>query len=299
VKKAMLSHSEWSLIMNKVLKLKIIIFIILLTSNLAFAEKEKVKKMKLTFIEYARGVSSSTNSTIHLSTVSKDLYFYDVHLIDNSFFPDNSIIPNAFLKPLFKGDIVGAVKATTEPYYGIRIYHFLKNKPQIGFGIDFIHFKVFLPDEKQTVKIKGTKEGENINLRDDVHNYLESFNVSHGVNHIGFSIIYRKRLYKNEKFPDGKLQPYVSFHIAPCIPHHEVQIKDSELKAYSYQIKFPNFGFGLGAGLRVRIYEHFGLFLEYKYTYTFLRNLVFDNGEGKIQLNFGVHHLQWGFSISI
>lgn len=281
----------------------VFLLIVLVFINLSVFSSEKKEKKKqklhLFYIEYNRGISSHTSSNIHLITQNQNLIFYNVRLIDNSFFPDNSIIPNAFFKPLFKGDIVNAVKATTEPYYGIRIYHFLKKHPEIGFGIDFIHFKVFLSDESQNVQIKGTDNGEQIDKTDDIHNYLFSFNVSHGVNHIGLSFVYRKMFLKNLKFPDGRIQPYFSFQIAPCIPHHEVKLKNSDLEAYSYQIKFPNFGFGVGFGSRFHLFNHFGLYIEYKYTYTFLRNLVFDNGEGQIKLNFGAHHLIWGFSLII
>ncbi len=284
---------------NRKILLLLILFFISFNSFILFSENKKEKKHRkhYFYIEYNRGISSHTSANIQLITQNQNLTFYNVSLIDNSFFPDNSIFPNAFFKPLFKGDIVGAVKATTEPYYGIRLYHFLKSRPEIGFGIDFIHFKVFLPDESQKVHIIGTIDNKGIDKTDDIHNYFYSFNVSHGVNHIGLSIVYRKMFFKNSTFPDGKIQPFVSFHIAPCIPHHEVKLKNSDLKAYSYQIKFPNFGFGLGLGTRFQLAEHFGLYIEYKYTYTFLRNLVFDNGEGKVKLNFGVHHLSWGISL--
>ena len=280
----------------------ILLFGLILLNSLVFSknkEKDERHRYHLFYIEYNRGFSSPTTSNIHLKTATQDLTFYNVHLEDNSFFPDNSIIPNAFFKPLFKGDIVGAVKATTEPYYGIRIYHFLKTHPEIGFGIDFIHFKVFLPDESQNVQIKGTDNKNKIDRTDDIHNYFYSFNVSHGVNHIGLSFVYRKMFLKSEKYPDGKVQPYFSFHIAPCIPHHEIKLQGSELEAYSYQLKFPNLGFAIGLGSRFHLFNHLGIYIEYKYTYTFLRNLVFDNGEGKVQLNFGVHHIIWGFSLII
>ena len=278
--------------------LLLILFIIFFNPLVFSSNKDKKEKHRehYLYIEYDRGMSSHTSANIQLITQTQYLTFYNVHLIDNSFFPDNSIIPNAFFKPLFKGNIVGAVKATTEPYYGIRIYYFLKSHPGIGVGIDFIHFKVFLPDESQKVHIIGTTDNKRIDEVEDIHDYFYSFNVSHGVNHIGFSILYRKMILKNRNFPDGKIQPFVSFHLAPCIPHHEVKLKNSELKAYSYQVRFPNFGFGVGLGTRFHLTEHFGLYIEYKYTYTLLRNLVFDNGEGKVKLNFGVHHLIWGFS---
>jgi hypothetical protein len=68
-------------------------------------------------------------------------------------------------------------------------------------------------------------------------------------------------------------------------------------KAYSYQFRFPNFGLGLYAGVRFKLRRHFGLYLEYKFTYSYLHGMIFDNGqEGKVQIAFVDHHLQWGVS---
>ena len=86
--------------------------------------------MTLNYFEYNRGKSFPVTTDIGLQYGSNSLHFYDVHLDDDSFFPDNSIIPNAFLKPLFKLRFSDALAAFTEPYYGYRFIHFFKKNPR-------------------------------------------------------------------------------------------------------------------------------------------------------------------------
>ncbi len=272
---------------------KKLLFIVLIVFLLNFMLSEDSSL----YIEYNRGWSSPTNTDIKFS--SKDLNFEikDVHLIDNSFFPDNSIIPNAFIKPLLKLDIVGAIKSTTEPYYGIRVFYFLSNSSKFGFGIDFIHFKVFVPDSSQTVFIKGSIFDENISSYEDIHKTIKYFNVSHGVNLIGLTVIYRKQFKKIKKIPDGKVQPYISLALGPCIPHTELKFSwDREPANYSYEIRWGNYGAGLSAGVRLHVKKHLGFYLESKLVYTNLANLSFYNGEGKISMRFSTFHILWGVS---
>ena len=168
--------------------------------------------MPLNYFEYNRGMSSPVIAQIRINYPGFfDYTFHDVIMYDYSFFPDNSIIPNAFIDNLFSGDIVGAVKSFTEPYYGIRFYHFLKNNPNLGWGIEFIHFKVFLPSSSlQNVHITGTdSNGNNVDTYDIISNYISYFNVSHGVNHLSFSVVYRLMLFQKPKIPQGILQPYI------------------------------------------------------------------------------------------
>lgn len=257
----------------------------------------------LNYFEYNRGMSSPVIAQIRINYPGFfDYTFHDVVMYDYSFFPDNSIIPNAFLDNLFSGDIVGAVKAFTEPYYGIRFYHFLKNSPQIGWGIEFIHFKVFLPGGSlQNVHITGTDaDGNSVDTYDIISNYISYFNISHGVNHLSFSLVYRLMLFKTDKIPQGIFQPYVSASFGICIPHPELKIAGTdERQAYSYQLGFPNFGGGLNLGFRIHIFKHLAIYMEYKYTFTFLYGMYFDNGEeGEIDASFTANHLVWGLSLA-
>ncbi len=78
-------------------------------------------KMPLNYFEYNRGIPSPVIAQARINYPDYFNYtLYDVVMYDYSFSPDNLIIPNAFIGHLFSVDIVNAVKAFTEPYYGIR-----------------------------------------------------------------------------------------------------------------------------------------------------------------------------------
>lgn len=271
--------------------------LITLSCGLTMTEKGE---MAVNYFEYSRGKSSHTTSDLYLKYDNNEYTFKDMKLIDKSFFPDDSIIPNAFLKPLFKIQLGDALKAFTEPYYSYRFIHFLKTNPNIGIGIEFIHLKVFLEDVDQNLKTEGIMEGKAINSNTRVGDYITMFNVSHGVNHLGLHLTYRWMLNKNEKIKDGKIQPYVNFSIGPAIPHLEMDLVKEGIPtrvAYSYQAGLKNWGMGAGAGIRFKPWQRFGFYLEYKLTYSHLYDMSLDNIQSSsVKMSFAVHHLQWGLS---
>jgi hypothetical protein len=260
---------------------------------------EGKRRMTLNYFEYNRGKSFPVTTDIGLRYGSNSLDFYDVQLDDDSFFPDNSIIPNAFIKPLFELRLSSALAAFTEPYYGYRFIHFFKKNPKFGIGIEFIHHKLFLNDLDQQVHIKGTFEGNQIDEMAAIKNYIGYFSVSHGINHIGLTFVYRMLLLTSSKIPDGRLQPFVSVSFGPTIPHLEFKFTEnqSEWDAYSFQAGFRNYGFGFGTGLRFKPWRHFGFYLEYKLTYSHLHGMHLDNQDSEIVMDFFTHHLQWGISV--
>ncbi len=261
--------------------------------------------MCLNYFEYNRGMSSPVIADFRIRKEGwGDYTFNDVVLYDYSFFPDNSIFPNAFFKPLLELDIVNAVKASTEPYYGIRFYHFFEDSPQFGWGIEFIHFKVFLPDSsenQQTVHITGTDENDvSVDEWNEIHNYIQYMSISHGVNHLSYSMVYRMMLLPTEKIPQGRIQPYVSASLGICIPHPELKLTgETERDIYSYQIGFPNFGGGFNLGTRFQWSKHSGMYLEYKYTYTYLHGMRLDNAEGEFDASFAANHFVWGLFLNL
>ncbi|MCR4421960.1 MAG: hypothetical protein GYA61_06320 [Spirochaetales bacterium] len=271
-------------------------------SMISIAPSSASHDIQLNYFEYNRGLSSPVIAQIRIGYPGYfDYTFHDVIMYDYSFFPDNSIIPNAFIDNLFSGDIVGAVKAFTEPYYGIRFYHFFKSSPNIGWGIEFIHFKVFLPGGSlQNVHITGTDgDGNSIDTYDIISNYITYFNVSHGVNHLSFSLVYRLMLFQTEKIKSGILQPYVSLSFGICIPHPELKLAETEERqAYSYQLEFGNFGGGINLGFRLQFLRHLEFYFEYKFTFTWLYGMHFDNGqEGEIDASFTSNHFVWGLGL--
>ncbi len=258
-------------------------------------------KMTVNYFEYSRGISSHSSSDLHVKYNNNDYTFKDMNLIDKSFFPDDSIIPNAFLKPLLKFKIDDALKAFTEPYYAYRFIHFLKRNPNIGIGIEFIHLKVFLEDMDQNLNMTGVFNGEQVDRNVRVGDYITMFNVSHGVNHLSLHLTYRWMLDKTEKIQDGRFQPYVNISAGPAIPHLEMDlVEGGSIKrvAYSYQAGFKNWGIGAGAGIRFKPWNRLGFYLEYKFTHSHLHDMYLDELKktSNVGMSFSVHHLQWGLS---
>ena len=283
--------------MNKYIS---ILFIILLILSCGIKKTGK-GMMNLNYFEYNRGVSSHTTSDLHINYNNNDYTFKDMKLIDKSFFPDDSIIPNAFLKPLLKFEFGDALKAFTEPYYAYRFIRFLKSNPHIGIGIEFIHLKVFLEDMDQNLEMTGTLNGGQVSSKARIGDYITMLNVSHGVNHLGLHLTYRWMLDKTEKIQDGRLQPYLNISAGPAIPHLEIDLVENGVSrrvAYSYQSGFKNWGFGAGAGVRYKPWPKLGFFLEYKFTYSHLHDMYFDDLKktSNAGMSFSVHHLQWGLS---
>ena len=268
-------------------------------SALSSAEIQSPPEITLNYIEYNRGMSFPTTAQLGIQYPGHyDLTFHDVRMVANSFYPDDFIIPNAFFWPLFEGRFGDVLGAFTEPYYGIRIYHFFKKRPNLGFGAEFIHLKVFIPDEGEEVHITGEDGTGLVDERKSTKEYISSYNISHGVNHLSLSVVYRLMLLPSEKVPVGRIQPYASLSIGPCIPHPQLRLEgDAGYKAFSYQPKFGNFGFGVNLGARFQISGRFGFYMEYKFTRSFLNDMSFDNGEeGEFWTRFPSHHIAWGVS---
>ncbi len=278
------------------------IIFLLVTISLLFgcATAKKNNGIALNYFEYSRGKSFPTKADIYMKYENNDFTMENVLLNDESFFEDKSIIPNAFLKPLFNLKIANAVKAFTEPYYSYRFIHFFKNYPNFGIGVEFIHLKVFLTDKDQKVHLSGKYKGENIDETVRAGDYFDLFSISHGVNHASFHLVYRWLFSPSLKVPEGRFQPFVNVSFGPAIPHLEIDTVEDEgpqRRAYSYQSALTNWGFGFGTGIRYKPWKKLGFYLEYKLTYSYLKGMHFDEITGtRVSVDFLTHHLQWGLS---
>jgi hypothetical protein len=266
--------------------------------------KEILSKMTMNYFSYHRGISSKVVSDIRIvdRDSNSDITYHNVVLDDQSFFADRSIIPNAYADALSLFDIENVVKGLTEPYYAIKYYRFLNPLPNLGLGVDFTHFKVFITDFDQNLHRTGTENGVPVNNYIRAGDYFRHYSISHGINHIALSAIYRLMFFKTDKIPDGIVQPYAGLGFGPSIPHGELTVVNPDgitttRKVYSYRVDFPNFGFDLCLGIMIKPDPHFSINLVYKYTYSMLGNISFDNGnDGYIETFFEVNHLQWGLS---
>ncbi|MCK5056470.1 MAG: hypothetical protein KAT34_07440 [Candidatus Aminicenantes bacterium] len=289
---------------HRLFLVKIILIFSLLFLIACAANRKTGKPMTLNYFEYNRGKSFPTRSDIGIRYGDSDYTFHHVYLEDESFFPDNSIIPNAFLSPLFDLKLLSAADAFTEPYYNMRLLHFFKKKPRFGVGIELLHLKVFLINKDQRVHMSGTYKGSPVDREVRIGDYLDLFNVSHGVNHVSLLFNYRWMLSKTPHITDGRFQPFVSISAGPAAPHLELNLKDGdnvEKKAYSYQWGRHNWGMGMGFGTRYKPNRHFGLYFQYRLTYSHLHGMYFDNAPGttRVRMDFFAHHLQWGISIML
>jgi opacity protein-like surface antigen len=279
--------------------IQLLVLMVVVFSGCAAGVKEG--RMTRFYIEYARGKSFPIHSDVSMKYLDHDFTLHQVYLEDESFFPDGSIIPNAFIKPLLQLKLNDAQKAFTEPYYSYRFIYFLKKNPHIGIGYEFIHSKVFLLDMNQQVRLSGIYNGEPIDRTVTVGDFLDMFSVSHGVNHVGLHLVYRWMLKKTPVIEDGRLQPYVALSFGPTVPHLELNTKEngvSQKRAYSFQASWRNWGAAFGTGVRYKPWRHFGFYLEYKLTYSYLHGMHFDELENtNVSMDFFTHQFQWGISL--
>ena len=284
-------------------RIMIITYLLVLVTTVFTGCASSVKETRMTrfYFEYSRGKSFPIHSNIAMKYNNHNFTLHRLYLEDESFFPDNSIIPNAFIEPLFKLKFNDAQKAFTEPYYSYRFIFFLKKNPHIGIGFEFIHAKIFLLDMDQRVRLSGTYNGAPIDETVRVGDYLDMFSVSHGINHVGLHFVYRWMLKKTPVFQDGRWQPYVSLSVGPTVPHLELNTKENNVpqkRAYSFQASWRNWGMGLGTGIRFKPWRHLGFYMEYKLTYSYLHGMHFDEADNtNVSMDFFTHHLQWGISL--
>lgn len=252
----------------------------------------------LNYVEYNRGKSFPTRSDLEMDWQGNSLYFNGVRFEDDSFFPDGSIIPNAFLNPLFQLRFSDALKAFTEPYYGYRVVHFFRRNPRIGLGIEFTHHKLFLNQPDQRVRISGTYRGEALDRSLPVSTFIDYLSVSHGVNHLSLTFTYRWLLSPTPEIPEGRWQPFVSAGFGPAFPHLELKlIEDApDWSEYAFHSGAGNFNLGAGIGVRYKLSPHLGAYLEYKFSYSHLHDMDFDDDSGDLAMSFHTHHLMWGIS---
>lgn len=262
-------------------------------------KRDRTKNMTMRYLEYVRGMSSPTVSTVQVVDGNSNLYYHDMRLDDLSFYPDNSLVPNAPGWHKNQLDVYNTVAAFTEPYYGVKFHWFLHSRPQLGFGIDYTHLKVDLIDFDQAIRRTGTIDGVAVDDKIRAGDYFYLLSVSHGVNHVAFTATYRWMLMKSAKRPDGLFQPFVGIGAGPAIPHGELTVLENGervLKIYGFKYTLVNYAFEFNAGLRLKLDHRFSFLLMTKFAYSMLQYVPFEQGDGYMALSFPTAHLQWGLS---
>jgi lipid A oxidase len=176
----------------------------------------------------------------------------------------------------------------TPPYYGARLSYFPPAITHWGFGVEFVHAKLYLNTD-ETVHVTGTRNRSPVNDYERVGDTIEGFDLSHGLNFLTADVIYRWFLAERSEKLLGRLQPYAGAGIGAVVPHVESSIGGVHFGQYQWH------GPGVQGfvGINLDLARHWSVFLEYKLSYADL-DLTIPNGS--INVSPWTHHLVTGLS---
>ncbi len=176
------------------------------------------------------------------------------------------------------------------PYYGYRITHYLKNRPQLGFAVDFTHYKMYA-NPNEVAPVSGVWNGAPVNTTAPLNERVQEFSISHGVNTLSLNVLYRWLGRPMERFPQGRLQPYVGGGLAYYILHPENTVNNQHNDE-----KYEGSGVGLHllGGVSYALTPRISLFTETKFDAG--KAKVNTGGQGKADTDIRTFHLLGGVS---
>ncbi len=161
---------------------------------------------------------------------------------------------------------------TGSPYYGVKFGYFLPKSPRVGLELEFNHAKMYakVGESKQ---ITGTWQGQPVNGVEPISDRVRKYQISNGINALSFSVLYRVPVMVSDKYPDGRLQPYVGGG-----PQYTALYSINNIAELQVREKYhPNgWGYQLFGGARYLLNTHVGAFLEGKYQHGDAVSLVAD-----------------------
>jgi hypothetical protein len=159
------------------------------------------------------------------------------------------------------------------PYYGVKFGTFLKSNPRWGVELEFTHYKVYAQTGRN-VLVTGTWNGAPVNEVAPMNTRVQKYDISHGVNLVGINAVYRWFGRPTNRFPQGRLQPFVAGGPALLVLHPE-NIVDGVDSMPGLQTS--GIGWQVGAGARYALSTRTGLLGEVKYS----------SGHGRVKLPAG------------
>ena len=166
-----------------------------------------------------------------------------------------------------------------EPYYGIRLSYNVPGHPQTRIVIDFTHYKIYALTN-QAVEQDGTWRGKPLHAVAPMREKVQSFEVTHGLNTFGLSLL--------QNVWGGSNGAYIGGGPALYVPHAENRVDGI---AGGDRLAFGGFGFQAEAGVHGCVSRH-GLFTEAKYNNG---RLVMPIAEGTAQTTVHTTHELAGF----
>lgn len=178
--------------------------------------------------------------------------------------------------------------------YGIRLGYWLESAPNWGWSIDYDHIKNYLEYDK-TAHISGTDmNGNAVNGVQPISNYIEDFNMSHGVNTITFNGMHRWFLGgQRDNSLLGRMQVYMGFGAGFSVPHVEATINN--VRTFEYQTAAGPVVDGK-LGLNYDLLKHLSVFGEYKLNYVEVDDDL--KGGGILSTETVNHQLNFGLAVN-
>jgi len=146
-------------------------------------------------------------------------------------------------------------------YYGLRINHFFKDRPDVGVGLEFTHDKAYARTDR-VVHVDGTWGGAPVDEDARMDQHIQSFSFSHGLNIVALNAYYRGMNETSASYPNGRWQPYVGAGFTYYVLHPENDV-DGRHNEERYQ--GGGFGYQLLGGVNYGVSQKQSVFAEAKY----------------------------------
>jgi opacity protein-like surface antigen len=144
------------------------------------------------------------------------------------------------------------------PYYGLRFTHFPDRHANWGAAFDFTHYKMYAKTDR-VVRVDGTWNGAAADGVARMDQYVQRFEISHGVNVLSINAIYR---WLDLGIAGGRLQPYAGVGLTHYRPHSENTVDNSD---HETGYEASGFGYQLLGGARYQLTERTSAFVEARF----------------------------------
>lgn len=181
---------------------------------------------------------------------------------------------------------------TMPPWYDITATYFLPGKPNLGFSLGLMHMKVIAKTE-QTRRIYGTVDGVPVDMQAPMEDLVQAFSITHGVNYLNLGVVGRLQWQRDERFPDGRIQPYAALGFGPVINHPENKVGGVD-REEGYETN-RRWGWVGTVGVHYAISQKWGVFSEVRTSHV-ANHVTVANGSADATLN--TSHFATGLAYS-
>lgn len=179
----------------------------------------------------------------------------------------------------------GADPFKSAPYYGLRLLHFFEQQPNWGIGLDYTHYKMYAKTDR-TTQVSGTWKGTAVNANAPIDQYVQHFELSHGVNMLSIIGVYRWASAAD------RLRPYLGAGLAYYVPHSENTVDN---RSYETGYESSGAGYQLLGGAHYQLTNRVGIFAEAKFN---SGTAEVDISDGKAETPLRTFHVLTGLSLN-